>query len=228
MAKSLEEIPLFPVNAVLFPYAMLQLHIFEPRYRSMILDCVEFERPFGIVLIRSGEEVAGPAEPYLVGTACRITDVVKLPDGRMDIQVQGERRFRIREIDDSGEVMVGKVEPVIESVSTESGDLNDLTDRLRHIFKELVQASIARNGFSVNVTFPNDPVVLSFTMASLLSIGNLEKQRMLETTDTGQRVEELLPILEQQLLETSMTEPQVISGAIRMRASQFDEVACLN
>ncbi len=228
MAKALEIMPLFPLNAVLFPYAMLQLHVFEPRYRSMVRDCIEFERPFGIVLIRSGEEVAGPAEPYLVGTACRIMDVVHLEDGRMDIKVQGERRFRIREIDDSGEVLIGKVEPVIESVAVETTELGELTGRLRELFEMLVRLSISREDFYVSVSFPNDPVVLSFTMASLLSIGNLDKQRLLETTDTGQRVEEILPILEQQLLESNLLESETMGAVFRVKASQFNDSACLN
>src|SRR5947207_994253 len=100
MSQSLEELPLFPLNAVIFPYAALQLHIFEERYRDMVRNCLEFDRPFGIVLIRSGGET-GHADPYMVGTAVRITGVRNYDDGRMDIEVQGERRFRIRELDES-------------------------------------------------------------------------------------------------------------------------------
>ena len=107
MSKTLEEMPLFPLNAVVFPYGSLQLHIFEPRYREMIRSCIEFERPFGIVLIRNGEEVGEIAEPYMVGTAVRVTEAVELGDGRMDITVTGERRFRIRELDESRSYLVG-------------------------------------------------------------------------------------------------------------------------
>src|SRR5688500_15065586 len=99
MAQQLEEMPLFPLNTVLFPYASVQLHVFEERYREMVKDCLAYDMPFGIVLIRSGSEVGGAAEPYLVGTAVRIIKVHTYDDGSMDVQVRGERRFRIRRLD---------------------------------------------------------------------------------------------------------------------------------
>ena len=68
----LEEIPLFPLHTVLFPHASLHLNVFEERYHQMLRYCLEYDQPFGIVLIRSGSEVGGAAEPYMVGTACRI------------------------------------------------------------------------------------------------------------------------------------------------------------
>ena len=63
------EMPLFPLNVVLFPGMVLPLHVFEPRYREMINHCIEEEKPFGVVLIDEGQEVGGPAAPRLVGTA---------------------------------------------------------------------------------------------------------------------------------------------------------------
>ena len=68
MSEKLEELPLFPLQTVLFPYAEQYLHIFEERYQEMVQLCLKEDRPFGVVLIRSGSEV-GPAEPYLVGCA---------------------------------------------------------------------------------------------------------------------------------------------------------------
>jgi len=76
------QLDLFPLHTVLFPHMRLPLHIFEPRYRVMIRACIDEERPFGVALIRSGEEVGGPAEPHGVGTTARITSHETLPDGR--------------------------------------------------------------------------------------------------------------------------------------------------
>ena len=59
----LAQLSLFPLNLVLFPGMPLPLHIFEERYKAMIGDCVEREQPFGIVLIKEGQEVGDPAEP---------------------------------------------------------------------------------------------------------------------------------------------------------------------
>lgn len=206
MSKGLEEMPLFPLDTVLFPHAVLQLHVFEERYRTMIQNCLEYERPFGIVLIRSGSEVGGPADPYLVGTACRVTEVTHLDGGAMDIKVQGERRFRIREFDESKPYLVGYVEDVIEHPHDETPYFDQTVSRICNVFESLIRIQLARSDFNVRVTFPSDPVELSFAMASLLTIENLAKQKLLETTDTLERCEELLPVLEQQLLESQVSE----------------------
>ena len=74
--ESMTELPLFPLNVVLFPGMVLPLHIFEPRYREMVNYCLDEKKPFGVVLLREGEERGGPAIPYQVGTAARIMRVV--------------------------------------------------------------------------------------------------------------------------------------------------------
>ena len=77
------ELPLFPLNVVLFPGMSLPLHIFEERYKAMIGACSEHDTPFGVLLIKEGQEVGDPAEPFQVGTTARITEVQQLEDGRM-------------------------------------------------------------------------------------------------------------------------------------------------
>jgi Lon protease-like protein len=217
MSHKLEELPLFPLNTVLFPYAALQLHVFEERYRDMVRECIEFERPFGIVLIRRGAEVGGDVEPYMVGTAVRIVQVHHYEDGRMDLHVQGERRFRIRELDESRSFLIGKVEPVIELEIEETPRSRELLYRAREEFENLIHKLFARQELSVKVQFPNDPVVLSFTIANLLPMENLEKQRLLETTDTLERVEELIPILQNQNLDA------VTPNFYRVNSKDLDE-----
>lgn len=201
MALELEEMPLFPLNTVLFPYATVQLHVFEERYREMVRDCLEYDRPFGIVLIREGEEVGGHAEPYMVGTAVRIVQVHHFEDGRMDIQVHGERRFRIRRFEDKRSYQVGWVEPVVELELEESPRSDALAMKAREEFKLLVESLFDPRSFNVQVLFPEDPMALSFTIANLLPIENLEKQRLLETTDTNERLKGLIPLLQKQNFE---------------------------
>ena len=195
MPPQLEELPLFPLHTVLFPYANLRLHIFEDRYREMIRQCLQDNRPFGVVLIRSGAET-GPADPYLVGTAARIIESETYDDGRMDIQIQGEGRFRIRELDDQTQpFLLGRVEPIFEHELAASSHVADVIEQARSEFEILIQRIFAPQRFQVEVKFPEDPVALSFTIANLLPMENLEKQRLLETTDTLERMEDLLPIL---------------------------------
>jgi Lon protease-like protein len=203
MVQQLEELPLFPLHTVLFPYANLRLHIFEDRYREMVRSCLDEDRPFGIVLIRTGSET-GPVDPYLVGTAARIIVAETFDDGRMDIQVQGERRFRIRELDDrSSPYLIGRVEPVVEHEIEGSPRVDEVLERARSEFEVLIQRLFAPQKLNVEVKFPEDPVALSFTIANLLPMENLEKQRLLETTDTLERMEDLLPILRGHIDEAS-------------------------
>jgi ATP-dependent Lon protease len=85
-------IPLFPLGLVLYPSEVLPLHIFETRYRDMMRDCMRGERIFGIVLIRDGRMSN-------VGCTARIQEVVRRhQDGRMDIVVEGEARFRVHDV----------------------------------------------------------------------------------------------------------------------------------
>ncbi|AIE84504.1 peptidase S16 lon domain-containing protein [Fimbriimonas ginsengisoli Gsoil 348] len=215
--------PLFPLNTVLFPYASIQLHVFEERYREMVRLCLHEDRPFGVVLIRSGPEVGGRAEPYLVGTACRIQRVHTYDDGRLDVHVVGERRFRIREIDDSRPFFMGQVEPVIEHEIEDVGRAEELLSRARTEFEMLIRRQIERQEISVKVVFPSDPVVLSFTIANLLQMANLEKQRLLETTDTLERVEDLIPVLERHILEAEISDAAPSATYYRLGADDLRE-----
>ena len=88
------EIPLFPLNAVLFPGGVLPLRIFEQRYLDMTAACMK-ERPFGVCLIVAGEEAGGVVEPHPVGTLARITDWEMEQLGLLQVTTRGEQRFRI-------------------------------------------------------------------------------------------------------------------------------------
>jgi len=92
-------LPLFPLGSVLFPGMLLPLHIFEPRYRLLVKRSIESDEPFGIVLIKSGPEVGGPAEPHRIGTTAKIMGSTPLPGGRSFIIARGDRRFEIGSID---------------------------------------------------------------------------------------------------------------------------------
>ena len=91
-----QRLRLFPLNTVLFPGAILNLHVFEPRYHQMISECLDSNEAFGVVLIREGAE-AGDADvmPHEVGTTAEICDVTPLPAGRFYVSTTGRRRFRI-------------------------------------------------------------------------------------------------------------------------------------
>ena len=89
------QVPLFPLNVVLFPGGPLPLRIFESRYIDMVSERMQSEGPFGVLLIRDGQEAGGPASMHDVGTLARITDFYQGSDGLLGVTAIGEQRFRL-------------------------------------------------------------------------------------------------------------------------------------
>lgn len=109
------EIPLFPLNAVLFPGGLLPLQIFEQRYLQMTKACLRDGTHFGVCLIRHGAEVGAPATPESVGCTARIVHWDMQQLGLLKIVAQGERRFRLgaTRVQDDG-LVLGAVEFLAE------------------------------------------------------------------------------------------------------------------
>ena len=89
-------VPMFPLQTVLLPTAVLPLQIFEPRYRQMIRTCLDGDRTFGVVLIERGREVGGGDERTDVGTVAQVVAATELPDGRWYVVAVGTHRLRVR------------------------------------------------------------------------------------------------------------------------------------
>jgi len=173
------ELPLFPLGTVLFPGMLLPLHIFEPRYREMINRCLDERLPFGVVLIREGQEVGETALPHAIGTAARITRVDRKPDGRMDIMAVGTRRFRIQELNYDHAYLTGAVShyPIL------NGDTKlamDQAQRVRPKILRYVDLMTKATGVQLKLDqLPEDPTTLAFLTAIALQVNSGEKQRML-------------------------------------------------
>src|ERR1700674_5551819 len=135
------EIPLFPLpNVVLFPAALLPLHIFEPRYRAMVSDALEGERLIGMVMLCPGWETNYEGTPpvYPVGCAGFITHADRLPDGRYNIVLRGLEKFRIvherRARDGAETYRMAGVESIVEAAAHRTaGTLNDARKRLERL-----------------------------------------------------------------------------------------------
>ncbi|MCG8324997.1 MAG: LON peptidase substrate-binding domain-containing protein [Thiotrichales bacterium] len=91
----MNNIPLFPLNTVLFPEGLLPLRIFEPRYLDMVSECLKTKTGFGVCLISQGHEVGGAASIHDIGTLAGIIDFQSRDDGLLGITVEGSRRFRV-------------------------------------------------------------------------------------------------------------------------------------
>ena len=187
------ELPLFPLNVVLFPGMVLPLHIFEDRYKAMIGDCIEREEPFGVVLIKEGPEVGGPAEPFTIGTSARVTSVDRLEDGRMNLLTKGELRFETARITQQVPHMVGQVRYLDEQPGEVQPDLlAEVGEQYTTFLRNLSSLS---GGWTANAEIPQDPITLGYGVASNLDLPRSIRQDLLELDTAGQRLERLLPLL---------------------------------
>ncbi len=191
----MENLPLFPLNTVLFPGMPLQLHIFEERYKLMIADCMRNHSTFGVVRIKSGRESFGPlAEPYRVGCKAKITKIEKLNDGKMNLKTTGLERFKIISYFADKPYLNAEVETFpIRSFETEQVSRNNLKikDYVHQYIKLLAQLE---NIEAVNQQLPLEPEKIAYFSAYILNVGSDEKQKLLEQP-TIQDLQNLLFLL---------------------------------
>lgn len=188
------EIPLFPLNVVLFPGMVLPLHIFEPRYRQMIADCQQQELEFGVVLVQP-ESTFLREEPYAIGTMAEIRDLDRMEDGRLNIIAMGTRRFRILSQHRKKPYLSGLVE-FYEDVSEPFDDLLSTDKQARSLFADYIDLLLkAANEKDVKAELPPDPEALSYFIAYFLDLEREQQQHFLELTSTLQRLKEEVAIL---------------------------------
>lgn len=206
----MEEMPLFPIQTVVFPYSHLQIRVADQAQRDLIAYCSEEDRCFGTVLERIG------TDPYLVGTAVRIERVIPADDGALDVQLRGQRRIRVRQFDDQSRTfLMAHVEPVIEMEIENQERADALTFRLRECFEEYLKIELQGTDIQFHgITFPDDPTALSFLAANLLPLDDLEKQRLLETTDTIERLATIVPVIQSQVEVRRTYRPTRASASI--------------
>ena len=198
--ESLTELPLFPLNnVVLFPGMPLPLHIFEERYKAMIGDCAQRETPFGVLLIREGNEVGEPAAPHAVGTTARIAQVQRLEEGRLNILTRGERRFQLVETVQTVPHLVGLVrylddEEGIVSATAVAGVREQYIQLQRHL-------TAMAGGWDREVSVPDEPIELARSASAALAISLPlppdVRQSLLETRTAGEQLEKLLTLMRQ-------------------------------
>jgi uncharacterized protein len=211
---------LFPLNTVLFPGAVLNLHVFEPRYKQMISECLEGGEPFGVALIRAGEDAGDPeVTPHDVGTTAEIGDVTPLEQGRYYINTVGGRRFRIDRVVKRDPYLLVDVTYLAEDPAPNARAVKRLVGEIRAVFREYLKLLVAFSGMHAEVDLPNDPIDASFLIGDALQVADSMKQRLLELSSTEQRLtvelgflRRLLPQL-RTLLERKRAEPALERAA---------------
>lgn len=205
------DLPIFPLNTVLFPGMQLKLHIFEDRYKTMINRCIEAEEPFGVVLVRHGVEMQSPsAIPYDVGCSAEITQVQRLPLERMNIVTTGQRRFRIRAIDRSNQYLVGDVE-YFTPAEDRPKVLQVYSRALRPLLLRYIDilASSSDSSFDAR-KLPMQPRAVAQIAAILLQADNPQKQALLAMDSLSKLLISLVDIyrLETMLLQVRLSPPK--------------------
>jgi hypothetical protein len=188
--RQIEDLPLFPLNTVLFPGGRLPLRIFEQRYMGMATACLRDGAPFGVCLIREGGEVGAPAVPVEVGTLARIAEWDMPQLGVLQIVARGEGRFRIvaRRVQPDG-LARARVEPLADdadgAVPAESARCARLLER---VLQESPDAVVAPHRL-------DSASWVGMRLAELLPLALESKQELLEMTDARARLVRLTGLL---------------------------------
>ena len=173
------DLPLFPLNTVLFPGMILPLHIFEERYKLMIQRCLDEERPFGVLLIREGKEAGGTAIPHTVGTSTVIASVTRMDGGRMNIITIGLERFRLRTLRRDRPYLVGDAEP-FPLIGEETDQARALVGPIRALLQQYLSLLEQAQGHKIEIDeVPTDPRTLALLVAITLQLPMVQKQSLL-------------------------------------------------
>lgn len=191
---AIERIPLFPLEVVLFPGTPLPLHIFEPRYKTMVRNCIQNSQEFGVVLVATDKIAA-------VGCTAEIVEVAReYPDGRMDVVTMGSKPFRVVEV---------LSEPGYHEANIEYLEDEILQSEMENpaLLKAYEECHLLLYGGAPEPVDGAQPVLLSYRIAADLPIRLERKQSLLELRDERKRqaqliadIKELLPLLHQKNL----------------------------
>ncbi len=193
------EIPLFPLNTVLFPGSRLPLKVFEARYMDMVRGCMRESTAFGVCLIAEGVEVGAPAIPHEVGTSAHIVEWDMAQLGVLHVAARGDRRFRIlhRAIQPDG-LIRAVVKWLDEPLSTEiPQQFADIVPLLRAVVSDAGEEAMPGPHDFSNANW------IGYRYAEILPIPLKAKQKLLELSDPLLR----LSILREFLLQRDLLKP---------------------
>lgn len=209
--SDLSSVPLFPLpSVVLFPRAVLPLHIFEDRYRNMTADALTGDRRIAMALLKPGWEKSYYGRPPIEPVVCvgEILSSEKLPDGKYNFLLQGTTRARVvREVQSDKPYRRAELSP-LEQIPVLEIDLEPARRRIEQIF---TQSSLAKSPAGqqfarlVRSHLPTPEVadLAAFTFIDDVST----KQSLLAETDIRQRIERIIDLL------TPMAQPRAFTPA---------------
>jgi len=196
-------LPLLTVDTVIFPGLVLQVPVTDVQGRSVIRDLVENggELVCGALAVRDGYELGERVFRSLYGTGCAatISEITLDPDddGPLEITLTGGRRFKVAELDGSGDYLVGDVEWLTDDLGDDPlGTANVALERFRK-YAEAV-SEISRPGLHLG-ELPDDPGTLSFLISAAMKLMTPDRQKLLEAPDATTRLAQLVGLLDSEL-----------------------------
>lgn len=195
-------LPMFPLNAVIFPGVSVPLNVFEDRYRALVHHLLRVadpaERLFGSVGIREGYEVGehGAQSLFRVGCRVQLTEVESHPDGTFSIVAVGLDRIQLERLDTAGAFPVGHVVERPEPPAAVPPELVDGACETFTAYRDAL-AGIRADPFSGDL--PRDPSYLSWTLAACAPLPLHERQALLEAEDAAQRLRMVTALLKAEL-----------------------------
>jgi Lon protease-like protein len=194
------EIPLFPLpRLVAFPQVAVPLHIFEERYKLMINRCIDQNSIFGLVLLQDGAEEESESTICRVGVACRVVQVDRMDDGRLNILCAAESRFRIQEFTARKPYWTG----IAEFFEDEPEDQSGLKGALEEVARLYKQATLLTSRVKEQeipeLDFPDSATAASFMVSYILDLSSARKQELLEVTSTLLRLDALASEIEKMI-----------------------------
>ncbi len=181
-------LPMFPLSTVLLPSGLLPLHLFEKRYRQMIVDVLEGDREFGVVLIRRGSEVGGGDERCDVGTRARVLEASEAPDGRWSVVAVGLQRLCVHRWLPDDPYPLAEVRPLPDALGSPVAEVayRKVKGSLRKLLAGLSELGepVAEMMFEV----ADDPGLGTLQLAALAPIAVHDRQQLLECERASERV----------------------------------------
>jgi len=191
---------MFPLGSVLLPGGVLPLHVFEPRYRQMVIDCLQADGTpeFGQALITHGREAGGGDERAMIGTVAQMIQVEALDEERYALVAVGVRRIRINawlpddpyplaDVDDFPDLETDPPNLALDVAATHSRVLATLA--MAH---ELDDSAMD----PAEIEISDDPLVATYHLAALAPIGPADRYRLLAADGPMQRLEILDGVLD--------------------------------
>jgi uncharacterized protein len=180
------ELPLFPLQAVLYPGLPIPLHVFEDRYRQMFARILGGEKRFGVVAIVRGRDVDTAATYHPIGCVAEVGEVHRYPDGRLDVVAHGQSRFKIDGVLQAAPYIVADVSTLTENAGEAAEQRTINAGRLFTRYLTALTRMVGQEVESIDI--PDDPVAASYLVAAGLQVDLADKQRLLTIPSAAERL----------------------------------------